>query len=266
MPSARSDDSSGPDFDTAVFDDPPGFLPPDPVGKTVTFVREEPRKCCSVTQLVLELAPKHSLWAQELWNASIFLARRIDAGQLSVEGRRVLELGSGAGLPTLIAALNGAAVAVATDYATESDMTLLRPLQANASWLNEHGCGSCCEVTVLPHIWGEDTAPLLAVSSSYDDIFCADLLFNRHCHTQLLRSLHACLATGPDATVHVTFSHHDPLKAPLDLAFFKLAEQRFRVQHVCDFSFPRDVFIENDGLDDQRAVVHYYTLTLLMNV
>ena len=265
-------DSSGPEFDTALFAEPPEFFPPPPEGKVVTYTRCVPaeRHVCAygdVVVLPLRLAPKHSLWAHELWNASHFVARLLDTGQLDVRGHTCLELGAGAGLLSLIAALNGAAAAVATDYARENDVSLLGPLAANAAWLNQLRERASrpwsCEVAVLPHVWGTDTGDVRAAagaSGCYSTVFCADLLFNRSCHSDLLVTLDACLAeTG---VAHVAFSHHDPQKRELDLAFFTKAHIcGFAVTHVVDYRFERDLFVENDGLDDQRAVVHYYTLT-----
>ena len=265
-------DSSGPEFDTALFAEPPEFFPPPPEGKLVTYTRSVPAERHAVAHgdvasLPLRLAPKHSLWAHELWNASHFLAKLLDNGQLDVREHTCLELGAGAGLLSLIAALNCASVAVATDYARENDVSLLGPLAANAAWVNQ--CREAasqpwsCEVAVLPHVWGTDTGDVRAAagpSGRYSTIFCADLLFNRSCHADLLVTLDACLVeTG---TAHVAFSHHDPQKRELDLAFFTKAQScGFAVTHVVDHHFERDLFVENDGLDEQRAVVHYYTLT-----
>jgi predicted nicotinamide N-methyase len=64
-------------------------------------------------------------WA-ELWPAGLALARALDGR--SLRGRRVLELGCGLGLPSLIAARAGAQV-LATDWAPEA----LELLQHNAA-------------------------------------------------------------------------------------------------------------------------------------
>ena len=77
----------------------------------------------------------------------------------------------------------------------------------------------------------------------------------------LSASCAACLAPGGRALC--AFSHHDPGKAPLDLAFFALAaEPPFALEatHVRDVRYERDVFVMGDGLDDERAIVHFYEL------
>ena len=69
---------------------------------------------------------------------------------------------------------------------------------------------------------------------------------------------------APGGVVWVAYSHHDPHKAALDNAFWALAAAPpfcFAVRHERDVRFERDLFIENDGLDEARAVVHFYTLT-----
>ncbi len=58
--------------------------------------------------LQIRLIGHHSLWAHCLWNASVVLSRFIDQGQVAVRGRSVLELGAGAAVPSIVAALNGA--------------------------------------------------------------------------------------------------------------------------------------------------------------
>lgn len=57
----------------------------------------------------------------------------------------------------------------------------------------------------------------------FDVVIMADLLFNRSQHTQLLESCDRCLGRSEAAVVWVSFSHHDPQKAELDMNFFSLA-------------------------------------------
>jgi predicted nicotinamide N-methyase len=149
---------------------------------------------------------------------------------------------------------------LATDYGTEQDTALVQALQANADALKEQAC--LC-VSVLPYVWGCDVTPLLALLpvGRYDVIFCCDLLFARQAHSALLRSIDCLLAAK--GVVHLAFSHHDPEKRHLDLAFFALALAPpfcFEVTEQEGRTFPRDLFICDDGQDDARAVVYYRTL------
>jgi EEF1A N-terminal glycine/lysine methyltransferase len=48
------------------------------------------------------------LWAHYLWNAAKVLSDYFDLHPDVVKGRKVLELGAGGALPSLVAACNGA--------------------------------------------------------------------------------------------------------------------------------------------------------------
>jgi nicotinamide N-methyltransferase len=215
----------------------------------------------------------------------------MDSGELDVSGCTVLELGAGAGLPSLTAALSGASAVMATDYGTFSDDTLMATLRANAAALGAARAaagGSWCDVSTEPHIWGGDVAPLLqrlahlGAGRRFDRILLADLLFNRQSHRQLLanckvrmpdasRALMLCTETAvrvsqaclaPGGRVWVSYSHHDPGKAALDNAFWALAPAAgFAARKVREVQFASDLFEEGDGLDQARAVVYFYELT-----
>lgn len=52
-----------------------------------------------------------------LWNAGRTISEYLEENRKTlVEGKAILELGAGAGLPSLVCALNGAATVVTTDY------------------------------------------------------------------------------------------------------------------------------------------------------
>lgn len=264
-----------------IFAEPDGYFE-ELKGKSVSIDRVAGKGALELT-----LAAKHSLWGHEVWNASKFLAESFDKGELVVDGLTTLELGAGAGLASFIAAFNGATKVVVTDYETASDATLTDALRANL--LSLRSTLPPGVVAVEGCVWGTDPTRLLAHVASiprahsaaaaapasaaaaataaaaprrFDRIILADLLFNRHCHRQLLATCAACLE--PDGVVWVSYSHHDPQKAALDNAFFTLAVEPtygFTVTKVRDIEFERDTFVENDGLDDQRRIVHFYELT-----
>lgn len=123
----------------------------------------------------------------------------------------------------------------------------------------------------LGYVWGQPVAPLLeplhATSSSsstheqFDVIILADLIFNRSEHDKLLWTCRECLKD--DGVVWVAYSHHDPHKKDKDLEFFTKAEEErfgFLVKEVGQVHM-QDLFIENDGLDDQRGIVYLSLLT-----
>ena len=111
-------------------------------------------------------------WA-ELWPSGLALAERVAA--LPLPGRRILELGCGLGLPSLIAAAGGADV-LATDWAPDA-VALLRE---NAA-CNEIGLHA---ETVA---W-EQPEPLVA-GSPWHLVLAADVLYERRNADRLLELL-----------------------------------------------------------------------------
>lgn len=74
---------------------------------------------------------------------------------------------------------------------------------------------------------GATAAAAAAGNKGFDIVIMADLLFNRSQHAQLLETCDRCLREGSDeGTVWVSFSHHDPEKAELDMKFFALAREK----------------------------------------
>lgn len=79
--------------------------------KVVVKYDEYMRKDGSLLSLAL-VKKHHSLWGEYIYNAARVISDCIENGVMDVKGKSVLELGAGAGLPSLIAALNGASTVV----------------------------------------------------------------------------------------------------------------------------------------------------------
>jgi nicotinamide N-methyltransferase len=62
----------------------------------------------SPSKLNIRLVGQHSLWAHHLWNASKVLADYFDMYPDLVRGKKILELGAGGAVPSLVTACNGA--------------------------------------------------------------------------------------------------------------------------------------------------------------
>ncbi|MES1248461.1 MAG: 50S ribosomal protein L11 methyltransferase [Actinomycetota bacterium] len=135
-------------------------------GRTLTLLRPP-----SAEELIDEAAFAREeflpYWA-ELWPSGVALAEHVAARAL--DGKRVLELGAGLGLPSLAAALRGADV-LATDWA-EDAVTLLA---ANAA---RNGIGLRAEAMR----WDEPER----FGAGWDLVLAADVLYEQRNAEQLL--------------------------------------------------------------------------------
>jgi nicotinamide N-methyltransferase len=78
--------------------------------------------------ILTRLVGAHPLWANYLWNTAKVLSTYLLRNTSLIRGNSVLELGAGAGLPSIIAALAGAQRVVVTDY---PDASLVENLRYN---------------------------------------------------------------------------------------------------------------------------------------
>ena len=251
----------------------------------------------------------HSLWAEFVYNAARVLADLIDNNphissslpRIQVKGKRCLELGAGAGLPGLIAGLNGASEIVISDYGHDGDLSLIYPIDLNIELIRNQ-IDKSAKAYGVGYIWGYPAAPLLDASKYYqqseyvdtsdysnylksklglrfdndivplsdeslpkfDVVILADLIFNRSEHKKLLWTVQHCLEPN-GGVCYVSFSHHDPQKKELDLNFFKLAEDEpynLTVTYIGEEIRQTYPFKEGDGMDEQRGVVYLYTLAI----
>ncbi|CAM9563775.1 unnamed protein product, partial [Hapterophycus canaliculatus] len=163
---------------------------------------------------------------------------------------------------------NGASKVVISDYATSTDQALMVPIQINIDRIQPE-CVPEGTLHAVGHVWRQPVGDVIQDGMSekgrgrFDVIIMADLLFNRSQHAQLLETCDRCLRTGgpEEAAVWVSFSHHDPEKAELDMKFFALADEKGFVAKRLKTVQMRDLFVENDGLDDLRGEVHLWSLT-----
>jgi len=107
-------------------------------------------------------------WA-ELWPSGLALARHV--ATLEVDGRKVLELGCGLGLPSLAAALRGADV-LATDWADDAIELLRTNAERNGASLR------------VERVRWSESEPLLH-GAPWDLVLGADLLYEERNAEQL---------------------------------------------------------------------------------
>lgn len=205
----------------------------------------------------LRMVKKHALWGDHLWNGGRWLANHLDKDPRIVKDKRCIELGAGAGLPSLIASNLGARFVTCTDY---PDQELIDNLAENFR-INCETSLTAGKVLTTGYLWGEDVSELCAASNGpYDVLFLSDLLFNHSEHTKLLNC--SLKLIHPASTAFCVFTHYRPWLADKDLAFLfreewaqagwywkEIAEERWELMFEAD-----------RGDAEVRRTVHAYQL------
>ncbi|KAJ3557421.1 hypothetical protein NM688_g1480 [Phlebia brevispora] len=161
-----------------------------------------------------------SLHASSIWTSSLFLADHLRDLQIDQHiqavkesghaNLRILELGTGAGLPSILIArcFDGVEV-IASDY---PDAKLIATLQSNVD--TNVVATKCC---VVPYAWGNDTSVFKRQTADpeetqdehlMDVIIAADTLWDPEFHPTLLRTLQMLLRRSTDARVHLVAAIH----------------------------------------------------------
>jgi len=132
--SEESEDPEDSESQFTLFADPQDYYPPSPPPTTQTYEPATARllELNGSQPITLHLVGHSPLEAHHLWNGSRVVASHLEAHPSLVRGRNVLELGAGAGLPSLVAAALGAERTVVTDF---PDPELVECL-----WRNIFGC------------------------------------------------------------------------------------------------------------------------------
>jgi predicted nicotinamide N-methyase len=151
----------------------------------------------------VEWAPIAPYWAVS-WRSGVTLARELDGTAL--EGKRVVELGCGLALPSLVAARAGAAV-LATDVSDEALELVARNADEN---------GVSLETAAVD--WAEPA--MLLERAPFDITLAADVLYEESSVAPLLTLLPRL---APEAVIA------DPGR-PTATAFLEEAKRRWRVE------------------------------------
>ncbi|KAJ5601371.1 nicotinamide N-methyltransferase [Penicillium lagena] len=143
------------------------------------------------------------LFAHFLWDSGMVVAEGVEdaaagkaeAKMWNVDGERVLELGAGAALPSLISALSNAATVTATDH--PSSPALSGAIAFNMTHNLRHISASLNTTAIVPHEWGVLSDPFsLANKAHFTRIIAADCYWMRSQHENLVRSMLWFLAPG----------------------------------------------------------------------
>jgi nicotinamide N-methyltransferase len=177
-----------------------------------------------------------------------------------VKDKDVLELGAGAGLPSLVCAARGARQVVVTDY---PDPDLIQNLQYNI----DH-CAlilSKSSIAAEGYLWGNDTgkltSKLVEPGTGFDLLILADILFNHSEHQKLITTVKATLKVGSNARALVFFSPYRPWLLEKDLAFFDLARSSgFVVEKISEKTMDKVMFEADPGDETLRRTVFGYQM------
>ena len=160
----------------------------------------------------------HSLWGEKLAEAAkitsdIILRKKYN---VDVTNKRILELGAGAGLPSICCSLMNSKKIISTDY---PDNDLINNLKFNL--LNYSNC------IVLGYKWGEDINEILINNNlkKFDILILSDVIFNTNQHFQLLKNIKELMKINGFALVIHT--HHRTNKVKEENEFFNLAKNEF---------------------------------------
>ncbi|CAG8538997.1 3586_t:CDS:2 [Funneliformis mosseae] len=244
--------------DLSIFEEPEGYLPPPSQPTFHTFSRKEENVLQSDSHKTfsIRLVGSHPLWGHILWNAGKCFAWYLDEHKELIKRKKVLELGAGGALPSLIAAVNGAERVVITDY---PDDDLIGNIRHNVIT----NLSTTDNINILGYIWGKDTSPLLNTISSnlYDLIILSDLIFNHSQHKAILKTCEECLEPI-NGQVLVFFTHHRPNLANKDMEFFEEAKHlKWKVEKVHE-KIMNVMFDKDPGSVIVRSIVHGYKLTI----
>ncbi|KAF1972446.1 hypothetical protein BU23DRAFT_554991 [Bimuria novae-zelandiae CBS 107.79] len=247
--------SEADDVGIDLFQEPEGFYEPE---KQATFASH---KLLSGKELTIRLVGHNPLWGHFLWNAGRTISDYLEerANEL-VKDKTVLELGAGAGLPSLVCALISAKQVVVTDY---PDVELVENLRYNIDHCDLLPDRS--KVAAEGYLWGADTTVLtkhLPENDGFDVLILADLLFNHSEHTKLVKSVQLMLKKSPDSRAFVFFTPYRPWLLEKDLAFFDLARDAgFVVSKTFEKVMDKVMFEEDPGDELLRRTVYGYELS-----
>ncbi|KAI4749768.1 hypothetical protein E4T45_14847, partial [Aureobasidium sp. EXF-8846] len=187
-------DSEG---ELGIFQEPEGFYEPEKEPSFVDYTLQ------SGLKLNLRLVGHNPLWGHFLWNAGRTIALHFESNPQLVKSKTVLELGAGAGLPSLVSAHLSAKHVVVTDY---PDADLIDNLSYNIE-----ACAPSLPIVAKGYLWGADTSSLteeVKPDEAFDVLILADLLFNHSEHGKLVQTVTKSLKK--DGTALVFFTPYRP--------------------------------------------------------
>lgn len=167
------------------------------------------------------------LFAHYLWNAAVVAADLIENGSsndrsndspFKMTGKKVLELGAGTALPSVLAALSGASAVTVTDHPDSPALTTGAIAANMATNLSVNGkARTACQLSIRGYAWGSEAMYSASqygrpVSSSADERFdrmlMCDCLWMPHQHNNLVDSAVRWLSSSVDSCAIVIAGFH----------------------------------------------------------
>jgi nicotinamide N-methyltransferase len=241
-----------------LFDnEPEEFRPRSPIPTKTSYVRNPDFVQYGPHDFIVHLPGKHSLWAHECWNAGKSLANYLDKHKELYIGKKVLELGAAASLPSLICAVNGARKVISTDYPEKPLLdNIMKNAMANIPEKVADGT-----FNVQGYLWGTRNIDLdepMLSDGKFDVILMADLVFNHSQHTNLLKTCVEMLAN--DGIILKTYTHHVAKWAYRDMEFFNIAKNfGFQAEKIYEEKW-QPMFPDDVGDVEVRSTVHGWIL------
>lgn len=251
-----------------LFDDPEGYYPPTPPPQVTTHVMK------SGKTITLHTVGQSALDAHHVWNGSRVMSDHFETHLDQIEGRTVLEVGAGAGLASISAAVLGAKKVVMTDF---PDADLVENMKKNvlgcefmpgmtSDYFSSDNKDRVIEVDGF--VWGADPAHLLQYllpshgdNDKFDVLILADLLFRHSEHGKLVKTVEETMSRKAGSTTYVVFTSYRPWLQERDLGFFDVArEHGFVVDKFLEVKMEKALFEEDPGDEDVRKTVTGWTL------
>lgn len=169
----------------------------------------------------------------------------------------MLELGAGAGLPSLVCALKGARTVVVTDY---PDPDLVENLRINVTTCGEifrlnptSSKSPSFSLHAEGYQWGADPSIVLNYLDNphdgFDVLILADVIYNHPQHHTLIASVQKTLKKSRDAVALVVFTPYQPWLLEKIVAFFPKAEEAgFQVTKLFEKMVDKVLFQDDPGV------------------
>ncbi len=176
----------------------------------------------------LKVHPRNSrtfdgLFADDVWPGSIVTADFLSDNADLCKGLKVLELGAGTALPSLVACRLGAEQVVITDFPDPTILDNIRGLLLENEITNY--------ATVVGHQWGCDCSPVLAPAGGlkFDVVILTELLWRDTApvFTDILKSTKACLSDNGVALVCYGIREAPDFDSSKYCRFFDIARDEF---------------------------------------